>query len=146
MKRASISLFASAVMTVIIGVLIIVACILLPHLCEIYSKMRGGLDCTSLMTALYLSAIPGFICVLSLLCLLSNIKKGDIFVKKNVTHLQIISYCCIFTGAEYLAFCYNLISMVLISFAALFFGLILRVIKNVFDKAIELREENDYTI
>ncbi len=133
-------------MTAVIGVLIVIACFVLPRLCEIYSHYRGGIDCTNLMTSLYVSALPGLICCISLFILLLNIKKGEIFIHRNVTILQIISYCCIFVGLEYFAFCYEYISMVLISFAALFFGLILRVIKNVFDKAIEIREENDYTI
>lgn len=146
MKRKQVSLIASILMTAAIAILIVIACFILPRLCEIYSIYRGGLDCTNLMTALYVSALPGLICCGALIVLLANIKRGEIFLPKNVTMLQIISYCCIFVGLEYLAFCYNYISMVLISFAALFFGLILRVIKNVFDKAIELREENDYTI
>lgn len=146
MNRKAISLAASIVMTVILTVLIIVAVLILPRLCEIYSKMRGGIDCRDLMTALYVSALPGVICTLSLLRLLLNIRNDEIFVSRNVTILQILSYCCIFVGLEYLAFCYEYISMVLISFVALFMGLILRVIKNVFDKAIQLREENEYTI
>ena len=64
----------------------------------------------------------------------------------NVTILRILSYCCIFVGIEYVVFGHKYISMLFFAFAALFIGLILRVIKNVFDKAIELREENDYTI
>jgi len=110
-------------------------------------EMRGGIDVSSLMVALYISSVPGIICTLSLLKLLFNIRKNDIFTKQNVIILQILSYCCLFVGIEYVAICYSrYISMIFVGFAAIFIGIILRVIKNVFDKAIEIREENDYTI
>ncbi len=146
MTRKKISLYASMLVTAFLFVFIIAACLLLPKILEIYSDFRGGLNCTDLMIALYASAVPGLVCCMSLLKLLFNIKKEEIFVLKNVKILQLLSYCCIFVGIEYIVFGRKYISMLFFAFAALFIGLILRVIKNVFDKAIELREENDYTI
>ncbi len=146
MNRKQFSLYASIVMTALLFVLIIAAVILLPSLIGFYEKLRGGIDCRDLMTALYISALPGLVCSAVLTKLLLNIRKDEIFIKANVTILRILSYCCIFVGAEYLVFAHRYISMLLIAFAALFFGLILRVIKNVFEKAIVIREENDFTI
>lgn len=146
MNRKQFSLLASIIMTGLLFVLIIAAVIFLPMLIEVYEKLRGGTDCRDLMTALYISALPGLVCSAVLMKLLLNIKKEEIFIKSNVTILRILSYCCIFVGIEYLVFAHRYISMLLISFAALFFGLILRVIKNVFEKAIVIREENDFTI
>ena len=146
MTRRKVSLYASMLVTAILFVFIIAACLFLPRILEIYSDFRGGLDCTDLMIALYISALPGLVCTVSLLMLLFNIKKDEIFVQKNVTLLRILPYCCIFVGIEYIILGNKYISMLFFAFAALFIGLILRVIKNVFDKAIEIREENDYTI
>ncbi len=146
MKRNKISLIATFIMTGVLIGIIILAVIFLPGLIKIFQQMRGYTDCRDLMIALYISALPGLACAVSLMLLLLNILKGEIFIKKNVTILRILSYCCLFAGVEYLVFANRYISMILISFAALFFGLILRVIKNVFDRAIELQEENDYTV
>lgn len=146
MNRKKISLYATIVMTVVLFFLIIGAVIFLPSIMKFYSAMRGGIDCTSLTVALYVSALPGFICDLALMKLLRNISTDKIFISQNVTILKILSYCCIFVGVEYLIFAHRYITMILIAFVALFIGLILRVIKNVFDKAIEIRTENDYTI
>ena len=147
MNRKNISITASIVVTVLLLVLVIAAVFFLPGIMKVYSKMRGGIEVGDLMTALYISSVPGIISVLSLLKLLFNIRKNEIFVKGNVTLLQILSYCCMFVGAEYIAICYRkYIAMIFVGFAALFIGIILRVIKNVFDKAIEIREENDFTI
>lgn len=146
MTRKKLSLYASMAITAFLFLFIIVACIFLPKIMEIFSEFRGGLDCTDLTIALYASALPGLVCTGSLLKLLSNIKKDEIFVHMNVTLLRVLSYCCMFVGIEYIIFANKYVSMLFFAFAALFIGLILRVIKNVFDKAIELREENDYTI
>lgn len=140
-------MLASIAVTVILLILVAVAVVMLPRIMEVYSRMCGGIDVTSLMIALYISSVPGVICIISLLKLLFNIRKNEIFVKQNVLLLQILSYCCLFVGIEYIAICYSrYISMIFIGFSAIFIGIILRVIKNVFDKAIEIREENDYTI
>ena len=146
MKRNKISLIATFIMTAMIIGIIAVAIVILPRLIDFFEEMRGYSDCTDLMVALYISAIPGLICSLSLMKLLLNIKREEIFVGENIRILRVLSYCCIFVGAEYLVFAHRYISMILISFAALFFGLVLRVIKNVFDKAIEIRVENDFTV
>lgn len=146
MNRKQFSLYASIVMTGLLFVLIIVAVIFLPTIIGFYEKLRGGIDCTDLMTALYISALPGLVCAGVLTKLLMNIRREQIFIGSNVVILRILSYCCIFVGVEYLVFAHKYISMLLIAFAALFFGLILRVIKNVFEKAIVIREENDFTI
>lgn len=147
MNRRNVSMLASIIVTTMLLALVVVAVFMLPQIMQVYSIMRGGIDVTSLMVALYISSIPGLICTLSLLKLLFNIRKNEIFVKQNVTILQVLSYCCLFVGIEYIAICYSLyIAMIFVGFAAIFIGIILRVIKNVFDKAIEIREENDYTI
>ena len=59
---------------------------------------------------------------------------------------RLMSYCCFFAGIVFAIFTYYQPVAFFIFFACEFIGLILRVIKNVFEKAVELREENDYTI
>lgn len=139
------SLLASVIMTVILFFIIIAAMFLLPSFLKVYSEITGRVY-GGLIVPLYGSMVLGLIAVVSLLALLMNIRKNEIFIRKNVTVLRILSWCCIFVGVDFLVFGRGYISMLLLSFAAFFFGLILRVIKNVFDKAILIREENDYTI
>ena len=146
MTRKKISLYASIAVTVFLFVFIIGACIFMPQILEAYSEYRGGIDFSDIIVSLYISAVPGIICCIALLKLLFNITKDEIFVKKNVLLLQILSYCCLLVGVEYIIFGNKFVTMLFFAFAALFIGLILRVIKNVFDKAIEIREENDFTI
>jgi hypothetical protein len=48
---------------------------------------------------------------------------------------------CIFRGSMAVRFL-----AVLPAFAAIMFGLIMRVLKNVFEEAVEIKSENDFTI
>lgn len=76
--------------------------------------------------------------------LLANIRKKDVFINRNVKHLRVISWCSFavsvilfISGVYYLLF-------LLIAVAAAFFGLILRVVKNVIEQAVAIKNENDF--
>ena len=87
------------------------------------------------------------IALLSLDRLLRNIRKDVVFSRENVKCLRIISWCC-FAVAAVMLCGWPFISYVLIfvAAAAAFFGLLMRVVKNVIDAACEIKDENDFTI
>jgi len=95
----------------------------------------------------YASFALAFIALLSLDLLLRNIRKGLVFVRANTKCLRIISWCC-FIIAIIMLCCWPFISFVLIfvAAAAAFFGLLMRVVKNVVEAACEIKDENDFTI
>lgn len=110
----------------------------------------GGLIDTSvyipLCATLYISWVFGMICIGALWKLLANINRNEIFTEQNTKCLRIISWCCIAVGIAFFIFGFWRWLSFIVSFVAVFFGLILRVLKNVFEMAVLLREENDYTI
>ena len=55
-------------------------------------------------------------------------------------------WCCLLAAVPFGVFGIWRSLSIIVALAAAFFGLILRVLKNVFEKAVELKEENDYTI
>ena len=82
-----------------------------------------------------------------LFLLLRNIRREAIFTHSSVTLLRVISWSSIFAG--FLAFPLFFLFIreaLFISFVALFLGVVLRVVKQVIEKATELKEENDATI
>jgi len=87
------------------------------------------------------------VALFSLDLLLRNIKKDAVFCRQNIKCLRIISWCC-FAVAVITLCGFPLIHIVLIfvSGAAAFFGLLMRVVKNVIDAACEIKDENDFTI
>lgn len=99
-----------------------------------------------LCICLYLSAGLGLTALLFLARLLHNLNRNRIFVAQNVTCLRLISWCCFGVALVFLVLAWFRSLGLLVAFAAAFFGLILRVLKNVFARAVTLQEEADYTI
>lgn len=101
---------------------------------------------TPMLITVYLALAVAFPAVLCLNRLLENVKKSMIFVTDNVHILRLISYFCFAEGAVFFFFGFYRPLSFAISGAALFFGLIMRVLKNVFETAVTIKEENDFTI
>mgnify|MGYP004452484713 CR=1 FL=1 len=150
LKRKNFSVTLSLVLVRIVFALIIVSCFIGPYIVKIYDqgviKLTGQSVFVPLIVTLYCSAVPATLLVIALDRLISNIKRGDVFTAKNVTMLRVISYCCFAASVIFIYFSFIRPFAWLIVAAAAFFGLILRVIKNVFEQAIEIKEENDFTI
>lgn len=94
----------------------------------------------------YPCAVFAYFTLYSLIKLLFNIKKDEIFIDKNVKYLRRISWCCfavalitLIGGAFYVPFLF-------VATAAAFVGLMLRIVKNVMQNAIAISEENKLTI
>ena len=99
-----------------------------------------------LLVTLYCAVPFGVVALVCLDKLLCNIRKEQSFIMQNVTLLRIISYCCF---GEVFVFVYITILKpfaAVVMIACAFMGLILRVVKNVFEQAVRIREENDFTI
>ena len=126
-----------------------------PFVVNLWFKIYRGFDpnlsamkqlLTVFVCAFYPCAVFGYITLYSLIRLLFNIKKQEIFISRNVTYLRTISWCCfavsiitIIAGVFYIPYCF-------ISVAAAFIGLMLRVVKNVMQNAVEIKTENELTI
>lgn len=94
----------------------------------------------------YPCALFAYITLYSLLRLLFNIKKQEIFTDKNVKYLRHISWCCFSVAFITLIGGILYIPFLFISIAAAFVGLMLRIVKNVMQNAVEINEENALTI
>ena len=144
------SVMLTSVLVKVVYVLVAVCCVIAPFLVKRYDSLvvASGQESVyfPVLITLY-CAVP--FAVAALVCLdvlLRNIRKEQPFITQNVTMLRIISYCCF---AEVLVFVYLAVLkpfVITILVACAFMGLILRVVKNVFEQAIRIREENDFTI
>lgn len=107
----------------------------------------------SYLVPLYICIPAGYAALVCLDKLLCNIKKEIIFDIRNVKLLRLLSWCCIFAASV------SALSGIIIavmgetefvffgcSVAELFVGVVVRVVKNCFEKAIEIKEENDLTV
>ena len=141
------SLILSTVLVKIVFAILVVMVFLIPILVKWYDSISVRDEVyVPLSIILYLSLIPAFIVVILLNKLLSNIKREQVFIDQNVTILRMISWCCFIVSILFFVFGFWRELSFLIAFAAAFFGLILRVLKNVFEQAVAMRIEHDFTI
>ena len=122
----------------------------LPKMLQAYIELSPTyiqlLQVMPLMVVLYLCCLPALAALFALDRLLANMKKHEVFVHPNVRYLRIISWCCFAVAAFLGCAVYYYLVFAAVAIVAAFFGLILRVVKNVIQQAVAIKEENDFTI
>ncbi len=99
-----------------------------------------------LLICLYVCSIPAYVTLVNLFRLLGNIQKDQVFVEENVRRMRRVSFCCGVVAVACLLCSVAWISLLVVALAAAFMALLVRVIKNVFVRAIRMKDELDLTI
>ena len=148
MTKEKRSIAITSVLIKIANVLCTAALFLMPYAAKMYEQISFQRDNVTvpLLITFYVCAAFGFVILFVLNKLIKNIGSEKVFIDENVKLLKILSYCCFAIAVVTLIFARFRILVFVITFAAAFIGLSLRVIKNCFTEAIRLREENDFTI
>lgn len=148
MWNPSKSVLVSSICTKIVIGIVICTAFAAPFLVKNYISytMKDPHVITPLLATIYACAVPGLVALFSLDRLLANIKKKDVFSEKNVKHLRLISWCSFAVSIILFVSGFYYLLFLLIAVAAAFFGLILRVVKNVIEQAVMIKNENDFTI
>ncbi len=148
MWNSSKSVLASSVCTKIVIVIVILTAAASPYLVKNYIAytMKDPDIIIPLVMTIFACAVPGLIALFSLDRLLTNIKRKEVFIEKNVRHLRVISWCSFAVSVISLVSGFYYLLFLIIAVAAAFFGLILRVVKNVIEQAVIIKDENDFTI
>lgn len=148
MWNAGKSVLLSSVCTKIVIAAVLGAAATAPYLVKSYVaySMKDPAVVMPLVVLIYSCTVPGLTALFSLDRLLVNIKVGAVFIERNVKHLRVISWCCFAVSAILFVFAFYYLLFLLIAVAAVFFGLILRVVKNVIEQAVAIKNENDFTI
>ena len=95
---------------------------------------------------LYLGSVFGWICLWNLRALLKNLQNGEVFTADNIAIMRRVSWCCAWAAIVSLALSlYSLIFFVL-AVASAFMMVVVRVVKNAFQQAMEMKSELDLTI
>lgn len=141
------SLLLSRALTAATLVLGVASLFCIPIITEWYDAISEQEPIRNVLTVcLYLSAVLGLTALGAVWRMLANIAKQDVFVPENVSCFRMISWCCFAVAAIWLVLTFWRLLAFFVAFMAAFAGLILRVMKNLFAQAVEMREENDYTI
>ena len=109
-----------------------------------------------LLIFLFYAVVPaGYAALVCIDKLLTNIKKDLVFESETLKYLNIISYACVYAAVVgIVSVVISLISgvydffivFILLSLGEFFMAIVLQVIRQVFKKAIDIKEENELTI
>lgn len=108
--------------------------------------LSGLKDGILLMITIYSCSVFAWILLVSLWKLLTNIQQGLLFEITSVKYLRITAWCCAGVCIICLLSTLYYIPLILISVAAGFMALIVRIIKNIFEQAISMKNELDFTV
>ncbi len=143
------SVILSSVCTKLVILLVIGFAFLAPNLVDYYLgnvAIKHPDTAFSFLVTVYACCVPALYALYCLDRLLANIKKKEIFIGKNVKYLRRISWCCFAVSALILVAAFSSFLLFIAAIAASFIGLILRVVKNVIEQAMIIKDENDLTI
>lgn len=128
--------------------LLLVVVIFAPQIAQWYFSKRDNQTFYVLLfcSVVYISAVPSAVLLIYLNKLLNRIHKKEFFSQRNIFALRLISWCSFCVAGIALVAGLFYLPYLLIAVAFAFIGLIVRVVKNVFEQALELKEENDLTV
>ncbi len=106
----------------------------------------GEFALEAILGYLYVCSVPAYLVLFELFGLLSRLTKGDTFTRTNIKCLRKVSWCCLAVSAFTLPFISIWLLLSLVALAAGLAGLILRIVKNVFEQAVEMKDELDFTV
>lgn len=112
------------------------------------SFSQAGLAGTEVffLATIYIGSIPAAYLLYNLFRLIRRIEAEQVFISENVECLRRISWTCFMGAVIALVSTFYYFPWVFLAVAASFMGLIVRVVKNVVAKAMELQEEVDSII
>lgn len=152
MKRKNISVKISLTIALIVLVALVVFALVLPRLVDYYTSLRGrsdfltSFDKIAAKVILYLILVPAFTADVSLISLMRIVDRGEVFTSASVKLLRIISYCCFAEVVLFTVISKYFVLGLVVAFAALFLGMVLRALKNVIEEAVAIKAENDFTV
>ena len=100
----------------------------------------------AIMVAFYICAIITGVALLTIEQLLQNILKENVFIRKNVSHIRRIQWCCALVSLVCLPAAFFYLPLVFMVVIMAFLSLVISVVDKTMETAVAIREENDLTI
>ncbi|MCI8453563.1 MAG: DUF2975 domain-containing protein [Lachnospiraceae bacterium] len=146
-NRKSVLLTKACIWLFIAGyLLVLLFCPLLMRNFVRFSYTASRIDYHLFLVTIYACALPIGVILFLLNRLIAAIGCGRIFTSENILRLRLISWMCGITGLLCLFSMLYYLFWGIIGGCMVFMCLLIRVIKNVFVRAKELKDENDFTI
>ena len=106
----------------------------------------GEPDRRGFLVVILLCSVFGWILLFAMWRLLGNLRRAQVFTVQNIRLLRAVSLCCAAAALFCVAGCFFYLPFLLAVAAASFMALIVRIVENVFQKALDMKNELDLTI
>ena len=146
------SLLLSRILTVVVAAVFVLVAFVLPLIVEFYDMISEPIGLIKgeifipFCIGLYIAIALALVALFFMHKLLDNISSEIVFDNANTKCLRIISWCCILAASDFFILCLWRYIFVMPAVIVMMLGLIMRVLKNVFDKAVEIKSENDLSM
>lgn len=109
-------------------------------------KIIMSVDTVNILLIAYLILAAAAVANVLLFILLLRVKNELVFTDLSISLIRGISWCVVAIGVLFAVLTYYFTMSSVISAVAFFLGLCLRVVKNVIERATEIKNENDLTV
>ena len=132
----------------IIALVVVALIFFFPPLIDWFEEVRplGERRITALIIGFYL-CVP--VVLYALWCidrLVTNVLKKDIFVEQNVRYIRRLRWCCAGVSLICVPIAFFYMPLIFMVVIMAFLALVISLVKNVMAAAVEIREENEFTI
>ena len=132
--------------TVVFCVLLLGLMLFGPNLLSLYFGYLAAALSKKVLLAFYLCCPAAWAALVSILRLMTNIIREQIFTPQTVFSMRLLSWCCAYVALVCLLFGFFWAPLLVFALGAAFMTLILRVLKSVMQRACEIKAENELTI
>jgi hypothetical protein len=149
------SIMISQTLCIIFFAACVIGLFILPTLCEMLINVEDNIGSrgeitdagrTFVLVLAYLILADIMLAVSLLFTLLLRVRKGFVFTSESTSLIRGISWCCFMLCFVFAGLGIYFQLALIVSFAAVFLGIALRVVQNVIEEATEIKMENDMTI
>lgn len=143
-KSIKLSLACVYVFAVILLVMDVLAFRLVPWFTSI--RQMSDIKVICFYVTIYSGSVFAWLCLWALRRLIGNIQAESVFTADNVALLRRISWCCAWASIICFISSFYYVPFFLIGACSAFMMLIVRIVKNVFQQALDMKSELDLTI
>ena len=113
-----------------------------------FVALRGmdGQAVWGILAVLLLCSVFGWILLAAMWKLLGNLRQGKVFTGENIRLLRRVSLCCAAAAVICAAGCFFYLPFLIAVAAAGFMALIVSIVRSVFQKALDMKNELDLMI
>ena len=142
------SLLFSQIFVILFALLLLVLDLGCVPIVRWFASLRGMGDTSrrGFLAVLLLCSVFGWVLLFAMWRLLGNLRRALVFTEQNIRLLHAVSFCCTAAALICIVGCIFYLPYLLAAAAAGFMALIVRIVGNVFQKALDMKDELDLTI